>query len=560
MTERERALGRRDTLLLLGAAAAAPGGVAMASGRVPAAGPVTDRGALLVPGRDGLVLPPGRWRVDADLTLNSGLVLSPGARIDIAAGRRLTVQGAFSAPVEHVFTGAGTVDLNRAALVAAHPEWFGAQPGNGAADSLPALRACLAAHPVMLLRADDYYLSDTWAIERPFVRIWGSGYLGRVQGEGTRLIVKSATADVVRVGPARQPGAVNDFLQAVDLRWMNLGRTERVSSGGGREPAGLRAQYVLLCQFEGLSSRENGVGFAAVGAVRSTFRDCIAFRSIPGLTAGTFRGFHLGGLDQVGLAGANGSVFLTDCNVSIGGSPGVADAVGLLLDGGFADSFITNFEATSLATGIRVNGRRAEMGGAAVAGHANLHIRMPIVDQCRAVGIEIADTSDYALIDISDCYVAVAPGAEAAIRCTDARGSTSIVGGQLIGRSDKGGQAAGLAIANSRGIDTTALKIMDFARPVVVHRSSAVRLNGHISNPAVKSEGAAVTLADCRTTAVDMRAGGMARAFSDGVSITGARSESLRVAAQFLDREAIRRSPVALDEPALRRKVIVEGG
>lgn len=535
-------------MMVLCAAASAPAFAAAASARGTAP---ESAGSHVRDGGD-TVLTPGTWRVESDLILTSGLIVSPGARIEVAAGCTLTITGAFSAPVEPVFTGAGTVDLNGAALMAAHPEWFGAQPGNGAADCLSAFRACLAAHPVMLLRPDDYYLSDTWTIERPFVRIWGSGYLGRMRGEGTRLIVKSATADVVRVGPSRQPGAVNDFLQAVDLRWMNLGRTEPVNSGSGREPAGLRVQYVLLCQFEALSSRENGIGFSAVGAVRSYFRDCIAFRSLPGVTAGTFRGFHLGGLDQIGLAGANASVFLNDCNVSIGGSPGVDDPVGLILEGGFADSFITNFEATALNAGIRVVGRTEGLSVAATTGHANLHIRMPIVDQCRSVGIEIADTSDFSLIDISDCYIAVASGAEAAIRCSAARGATSIVGGQLIGRSDQHGRAVGMEIAESRGVETAALKIADFRRPVVIRKSSGIRLNGQITNPVVRAEGAAISVADSLATTIDMGVNGLPGAFSEAVVVNGAPSDAVRLAPHLVDPKAVRGKIAVVKKPRAR--------
>lgn len=521
---------------VLGVAAAAPAGLPQG----------------LSEAQSGTMLPPGLWRVNRDLTIQAGLALAPGARIEVAAGCVLTVLGSFSAPLEQVFVGGGRVDLNRAALIAACPEWWGARPGDGNHDCLPALRACAAAHPAMMLRAADYYIADTWHIDRPFLRVWGAGYRGAGAGEGTRILVRSGTADVVQVGADRHPGSVNSFLQGVDLRWMELGRTEPVDSRAGREPAGLRARFLLHCQFEGLSSRESGVGFAAVGVVRSYLRDCIAFRSIPGRSAGTFRGFWLGGLDQVGLAGANGSIFLNDCNVSVGGSPGVTDSVGLLLDGGFADSFVTRFEATSLETGIRIDGRAGEMGGAAVSGHANLHIVNAIVDQCGRSGIEIRHTSPYALIEISDPYVAVAAGADAAIAVRRAHGAMSVAGGQLIGRSDVGGRSAGLSLADSSGFTCQGLKIADFGVPVQIATCASLRLGGAIANPMRHAGRPAIALRGSSRVALTFSIDGRARAFTDAIAIEGADCRAVTVDASLVDRAALSGGVVSLEGRALR--------
>ncbi|WP_324740334.1 hypothetical protein U8326_11080 [Tsuneonella sp. CC-YZS046] len=515
---------RRRDLALLGGGAATGLLVAGSAGAQPL-------------GSGHQTLPPGIHRITEDLVIAADLSLAPGARIEVAPGRTLTLKGHFSAPVSHIFTGAGWVDLNHSRTPAAFPEWWGAIAGDGNADCLPAFSACLAAHPIMLLRAADYYLSDSFVIERPFARIWGAGYRGAQDGQGTRLLVKSGTVDVLRVGPARFPGAVNDFLQGVDIRWMELGRTLPVAP----DAAGLRAQYLLHCRFEGLSARESSIGFAAKGVVRSYFSDCIAFRSLPGSTPGSpYRGFLLGGAEQVGLAGANGSIFVVDCNVSIGGAPGVADSVGLLLEAGFADSFIENFEATGLQTGIRIAGDAGKIGGMAVAGHSNLHIRMPIIDQCSAVGIELLDLSGHAIVDISDPYVAVAPGARAAIAAQAAHGAWSIIGGQLIGRSDSNSPGAtGLWVQDSSGLDVTALKLVDFASPVHLSRCTGSVLRGQIHNPGKRSDAAAVALDNCSDTQLDLRISGKTKAFANGIAVNGQGSGVLALSVAMIDGDAI---------------------
>lgn len=376
----------------------------------------------------GGVLQPGVHRVSQTITVTRDLALSPGAQIHVDSGRTLKVVGDLVAPVSHVFTGPGTVDLNQSRARAAYPEWWGARADDHTVDCLAALLACIAAHPVTSLGSGDYYLSDTLRIERPFVRVWGAGYRGRQQGEGTRLIVRSDRADVVRIGPQTRPGSVNDYLQGVDLRAVQLTRSRPVGEGA----VGLRLAFVLTCHIEAVSASEHGTGFAITGAVRTTLRDCIAFRSInqadPALL---YRGFHLDGNTETGLAGGNASLFLDQCNATIGGTPNAADPVGLLLDGAFADSFISGFETAGVATGIRVAGDAERIGGRARAGHANLHIRMPILDQCK-MGIEIRDVSPHGLIELNEPYVAVRPGGLAAIRLDRVRGGTTITGGQLL--------------------------------------------------------------------------------------------------------------------------------
>jgi hypothetical protein len=227
----------------------------------------------------------------------------------------------------------------------------------------------------------------------------------------------------------------------------------------------------------------------------------------------------LGGIERIGLAGANGSLFVNDCNVSVGGDPQIDDSIGMLIDGGFADTFVANFEATSLNTGIRVAGRAQEMGSAAVSGHANLHIRMPVIDQCGRYGIEICETSLYSLIDIADPYVAVANGAEAAIRLDAVAGATTIVGGQVIARSDGARSAAGVLATNVSGIEIQGLKIADFAVPVSIDKCKGMKLSGQIVNFLQASKKSAVRVSGSSNVVISFRIAGGEGAFRDGVEL-----------------------------------------
>ncbi|MFS0735451.1 hypothetical protein ABC347_00210 [Sphingomonas sp. 1P06PA] len=518
-------------------------------GFLPASAALIGASAIAIPGATqvldstvpALILQPGVHRVAANTTIKGDVLVQPGAVIEIAAGRTLTLLGGLVAPIAPIFGGAGTVDLNRSRIVCAHPEWWGAAPGDGARDSLAAMQACLRAHPAMQLLPADYYISDTLVVDRPFARVTGGGFRGTEPGKGTRIIVTSGRADVMRVGPASAPPTVNDFAQNIAVHGVALSRSVAVDAAADRLPAGLRAQYLLFGEFRQVSAFEHAIGFVAQGLVRSSFDDCVAFRSIPGRQAGQpYRGFYLDGSRAIGLAGGNASLFLRGCNATIGGDPRVADGVGMLIEGAFADTFVSQFETAGIATGIRIDGRTAEIGGRARVGHINLHIDRAVIDQCGLVGIDIRDTSPTSLIDLADPYVAAAPRAEAAIRLDRMRGAATITGGQLVGgtNADAGGQALGIAASASHGIQVGGLKILDHPRPAMLVQCSGFALDMVVHNPGSRPGGAAVGLRDCDRGSARLLVSGADGAFAGGIVLAG-RMTRLRIDATGVDAAAV---------------------
>jgi hypothetical protein len=301
---------------------------------------------------------------------------------------------------------------------------------------------------------------------------------------------------------------------------------------------------VLFCHFESLSAREHANGFSIIGAVRTHFRDCVAFRSLlpRGGGAGTFRGFHLDGRVEIGLAGGNASVYLTDCNATVGGKPKLAEAVGLLLEGAYADSFISNFETSEIPVGIRVAGNARGLSAARRrSGHANLHISMPVIDQCSNVGIDISDTSDHSLIEIHDPYVALAPGALAGIFLHSLKGLTSIIGGQVIGWVDAGAGGNGLGIhaLDAEGFEVTGTKLLSMKRPAGLDRCRNFELAVAVNNPDVSASQAAIWLRDCVRAVVRVRVKGRAGAFPQGAYLAGGGNREISIDATGVDPAAI---------------------
>jgi hypothetical protein len=373
----------------------------------------------------------------------------------------------------------------------------------------------------------------------------------------------------MRVGPATPPPSVNDYPQNIEVRSLALGRSAPVDADGQRMPAGLSAQFLLFARFEQVSAFEHAISFRARGLVRSQFVDCIAFRSLPGVRAAMpWRGFLLDGMTEIGLAGGNASLFLTDCNATIGGNPQVADGVGLLMEGAFADSYIRGFEATAVATGIRVDGRSAAIGQRAINGQVNLHLHMPIIDQCGDAGIVIRDTGPNMLVDLIDPYVAAAAGAAAAIRCEAMGGSLSIVAGQMVGGSNSaaGGAAAGLLARDCTGLQVSGLKILDHGRPVELTGCRGFSLQGWVANPVHATGGSAVLLRDCARGSAAMIVEGRKGAFAGGVRIEGG-GDRIRIDATAIDDAAltgglparVKAGDTPMVVPSQRNGLLIEG-
>lgn len=497
-------------------------------------------GSSLSADSGAVILAAGRHVVSTNMTVRADVLVMPGATIDVAAGKMLTFIGDFQAPVAPVFTGAGQVDLNRSRTPVAYPEWWGARRDDGSADSLPALRACLNAHPHMALGACDYYISSTWIIDKSHRRIWGSGKNWRGPNEGTRIIVTNNIDDAILVGTDRAPPHVNSYLRSVDLRWLEATRSQ--APAGRRAACGLRLSHVLDCHIEGVSATEHATAFYFRGVVHSHVRDCQAFRSAKGSGAGAgFRGFHFDGRHDIGLAGGNASLFVQDCNATIGGAPDLDDAVGALLEGGFADTFLTQFETSAIADGIRVDGMAGSVEPRLTkAGHVNLHIMLPVIDGFSGVGIAIRNVSEYGAIAIVDPYLGAARGCNAGISIVDSGGAATISGGQLLGWLDgeANGSAVGFQLRNADGLQTYGTAIVGFRHPMTVDRCRNLGIDVMINNPDQRASQAAIVLNDCSVSRITARIKGKRNIFPAGLSIGGAGSR-LVVDVSGIDEEAI---------------------
>lgn len=474
---------------------------------------------------DGLRLAAGVHQIARDTVIRGDVVLDPGARFVIAAGATLRLLGHFAAPIGPVFSGPGRVELAEGRTLEAYPEWWGAEPESGR-DCITAMEACLAAHPIMRLGPHSYYISRTLVIEKHSRHVVGSGQRWIGPHTGTRIVL-TGTGDVLRIGTLRSPGVINDFLQGVMVSDLQLTRSAPANGSGHEAPAGLRIRYALFADVSRVWSKESINGFAIGGAVRTYLRDCNAFRSVKGGSS-VFRGFACDGSIEIGAAGGNASVYLVDCVASTGGEPPLTESVGLLLDGAFADTYASNFETVGIAVGIRLSGQVATLSTAKRrSGHADVRIVAPVIDQCTELGIEVRDTSDHTLIDISDAYVACAPGSRAALSFSRARGQITIRGGQLIGWTSQ--SAIGILAEQSEGLDFSGIKLLQFRKPVRLTACRDLSLGLAVNQPEGSGDGPAVSLTDCAEALVTTRVKGAPGSFTAGILIAGPKTRALNI-------------------------------
>lgn len=506
----------RREMLALGSS-----GIAAASLAAPAAA-APAYASLATDGGDA-TLPAGIHRLTQKRARVRNLTFLPGAQIEIPAGSSLRVFGTLQAPLDHIFLGDGLVELDQAGNHAAFPEWWGARTNDAGTDCLAAFDRCLRAHPVMQLRAGDYHVSNTWAVERSYVRVEGAGSHGYVPGQGTRIVSGNAASPVMRLGPARLPDGIDAFPWRIEVANLNLARSVPSSAGS----IGLRAQFLVHSRISQVSAFEHGTGFWLGGLIRTHLEHCFAFRSAPG--ADNWIGFDCDGSSEIGLAGGNASLFLTDCLASTGGLGTVQGSIGFRCTGAFADTFLTRPETTAVETGIRVAGESGALGGRTRSGHANLHLAQAVLDQCR-VGIEIDDCSAWAAIEVSDPYIGLGSDAQCAIRLDRNQGMISITGGQALGwvDADRGGKAWGVHATDCSGLQIAGFKAIDFRRPLSFQRCRSSDIMAVVANPGIQGSQAIAWLQDCSQISVRLMGTGRTNAFPYAIEIAGGQSQDIK--------------------------------
>ena len=409
------------------------------------------------------------------------------------------------------------------------PEWFGAvkttSTGGVPAANVAAITACMGLCPVTVLEAGDYFTNAAIRVP-PYRALEGQGSYRAQSGNGTRLVVTSATADVLAVGLASYPaGGVNDFAKASRVTGLSLGRSTPVTPPAVLNPelgaAGLRMTFALYCQIEDVYADDHTIGMYFNGVVRSLIKDCKAFRQTSG-TTGTgdfFRGFWADGGGSYGLSGGNGSLFLIDCNASIGGTPALTTSEGFTLTNAFVDTFLIRPEATATRFGIVLDGDSAAGNPA----HIDVSINEPVLDGITGTGIEVRETNPYAAIEIKGGYIALSGAAAfAGYHIHDTQGVT-VIGGQVWGvnANAAGANCFGVYVATAGRIVVQDVKAIGCKRPFGLDAVADFRVSAIVNNYGQAGSQAAVFLTNCTIGQVSAAITGQGNAFPQGIHAFG---------------------------------------
>ena len=324
---------------------------------------------------------------------------------NIATAVTLTINGPFECGIFQAFncTGTGKVVFSSQFTTVGYPEWWGAST-NAGIDATAAISACFTACTVTKLQATDYYVATTLKLDVAGHELIGSGcFYNGVAGDSTRVISLTGTSNVIQLGPDAEPATINLHTAGMRLQNLQVSRASAPNIASGC--AGVINRWTLYSQIRDVKSVESIYGFYYKGTVAAYTQNCWAFRSSAGTGAGTdfWYGFYIDGLDVLsGASGGNASIYFTDTNSNNVIDLGV-NSSGYYVDGAWADTSITNPEATGCAIGINLQGNAL---GTINYGETDLNIVKPVIDAFTVAGIYINNTSPYGAISIIGGFAA----------------------------------------------------------------------------------------------------------------------------------------------------------
>jgi hypothetical protein len=412
-----------------------------------------------------------------------------------------------------------------------YPEWFGAVSNTSAASAtnVTAIHACLALCPVVNFRRADYWVNATLKFNVQYRTIRGcvlsNGY---DTGTGTRIISVNAAANIIQVGPDTAPSGGSSFYYR-NITVANLSAQYGVTPtppSSGNESSAVKnwlVQYVLNCQINNCAAWEPIIGFYFYGAVYTKVDDCVAFRSsVFGGTNDFFRGFWAQGAPAI-LAGGNPSLYISRCNVSMGGNPALVEPTGFFANGDFADIFVDDFETSTVPNGIWVTGA----GASGTYGKLDLHLRNMVLDQCNGTGILINALNNTGMVTITGGYIQIndtgAGNKGIWVTGSGNAGSVSIDGGtQII--SQVGTSNKGIYISQQSNVKVdSSIIIEDFYKPVEIDGGAVnCQIEATINNPNTgDGASAAVLVNNAERITVACSIDGKSNAFAQGFFSVG---------------------------------------
>lgn len=484
-----------------------------------------------------LVLSNGTYLIDKNCTLNG--VYFAGGKFKIINNAKLILKDIFCPFLYQIFDNInGSVQVINSNKIG-YPEYFGAIANNGACDCTKAINDTIKYFDTTHLQLADYFCNDTIVINTSRKTIKGHSNYQLAEQKGTRIIVNSSTKDTMFVGYDSPPNDIVNYITNVKISNIELGRsivpTSKPSGEESSSPKGLLIKYCYMCDFEYLRTTEHSIGYYITGTVYCHFRRCTAFRSLQGTTPinDFWFGFLINGVTNIGLASGNASLYLTDCNSSIGGNVKFSETVGALVIGRSADLFMTGFETSNTNSGIIIQGDNSKEG------NVDVHIIKPIIDTFKDNGIYFQNIGKYGCIDLSNGYFAPVGGSLTSycVRFDNFLGSANLTNNQSI--TWQNDTALGLFINNSSGVVSKNNSVLGCKRPISIINSNNIIIEDVINNPEQKGTQGAVYIVDSNRCYIKPLIKGITDSFPQGVYFNGTNSKWNEVNCSTIDSSCI---------------------
>lgn len=465
--------------------------------------------AAAAAGAGNIVIPAGTFKVTS-LSLTCGVIFAGGTLVNSGT---VTFGSPILAPVKTLFTGAGAIVFT--CFQVGFPEWWGARlstEGGTRALNRTAMQACYVACAVTQLRAGTY-LIDSALLFTTSSRVF-RGVSNRWGGTsnsygGTRILVNSATADVVNLYTDTVSNDNTTWVRNVTIEDVQIGR-EIAATGTA---CGIRMSRIIFCTLNRVNSAEHLRPYVLAGVIDTELDDCYATNSSS--LSGTFSGFYFDGSASIGLSGGNGSVTVRRCTASCASA---ITSYGFHLTGRYVDTFLESVETTNCDIGIYLIGNT---GDATVYGYNDVQITSPILDTFKVAGIRVEDQKADGMVAVNGGYAAPKAGssAVAGIHLDTVSGQTAVANFEV----DCGTvtTCAGVSLTDSTGFTGSGVRVTDSVAPLVLPSGSdgnGCQLTSYIR---ALTGVTLVTVAGDRNV-VDFGASGNGPTqFTNGVAVTG---------------------------------------
>lgn len=446
-------------------------------------------------GSTKLLFIPQAFAILSNITFNCPVYATSAGIISIPTGVTATFNKGFSGSISQHFScsGTGKVTFNYGFITEGYIEWWGAVAGLDTADNynvtLSSWNAAVIALPKIRLMQATYHFPSTAKVNKDNITIQGARGYSQYDAPfmNTLLVFHGNSQTALQIGLDDDPGSTTNFLTGIEVHDVDVYCADGPYPGAPGDEftgsKGVSLQFVKFPYISNITASQFSIGFAFNGSQGIRAERLMVHRDrVGGGTYGNTVHDYYYGVWVNGNAtshfdsGGNASSYISSCYVDFAGTGVVlGTTIGLYADTRWSDTFVDYFEAGAVQYGMWFDGT-GPSGDRST--NLDLHIRDPILDQIKIVGLYFTNSNPASQITIVNPYVAPSAGALAGIKFSSCGGTARISGGICPGAAGP----IGLHILSSSGVVTEGNSFLEFSKPCEVTSSQSCYLADIFNN------------------------------------------------------------------------------